>query len=161
GPSPAAIAHLEKALSFGRNSRDLPTAITASRILAKFEIDQDPAHPAGPLGRADEALAFARQMGGVAEIAQSLLMSAYVRWKSGARAEAKRNALAAIDAFDHLRDLQPEAMVRAFASSESAFAYPLVAGWLLDRGHGNADPEDLTLAFTLSERLRARALLDS
>ena len=161
GATAEGIAQLERALALGVADGHPELQITAARLLSKLLVERDPAHPARPLRLAEESIDRARLTGRRPEVARGLLARAYVCWRSGDRSRAVRDALAALEALDELRERQPDEMVRARASAESATAYALVAGWLLDPAHGPADAGDLALSFSVMERLRARVLLDA
>jgi CHAT domain-containing protein len=160
GPSTAALTDLDQALAFWR-PRAAWGVLTALRLRARFLSDLDPAHPATALGQAEESLAMARRTGNHWNTAMGLLTRAYVRWKGGARSEAIADSLATLDELDRLRDFQADQLVRAWTSSETSFAYPLVAGWLLDPSRGAPSTEDVEHAFQAMERHRARVLLEA
>jgi hypothetical protein len=77
-------------------------------------------------------------------------------WETRPRAEAVRDGLAALDAIEHLRTLQNEAE----SSAELFSAWTLDYYWLAGRLLAHADADDLPLAFSIAERLRARVLLE-
>jgi tetratricopeptide (TPR) repeat protein len=156
--TPVGRKALEEAVAYGRQQYP-HTAIIALRLLAKMEFDLSPAHPEQPLALLDESLALTRQNRVQLEDANGMLMKAYIRFRTGPRPQAIEEAQAALAEFDRLRDLQPEAMVRAFTSAETAYAHELVAGYLLDPAHGPSSPADANLAFQIIEGRRARALL--
>jgi hypothetical protein len=86
------------------------------------------------------------------------------RWRSGPRPEAVADSLAALDAVEAMRNLQPDTQVRARAFARWAAPYTRLAGHLL-AGHLRTEgqspsPADLELAFHVTERRRARVLLD-
>lgn len=77
-------------------------------------------------------------------------------WQSKPRADAIRDSLAAIDAIETLRSLQDDGDSSAELFSFWTLEYYWLAGRLLqDAGEG-----DLDLAFAITERMRARSLLD-
>jgi hypothetical protein len=77
-------------------------------------------------------------------------------WETRPRPEAIRNSLAAIDAIETLRGLQDDADSSAGLFSTWTHDYYWLSGRLLrDLRDG-----DLDLAFSITERLRARSLLD-
>jgi CHAT domain-containing protein len=95
--------------------------------------------------------------------ANSLLTQAYsagrhmqFSWDSKPRPDAIRDSLAAIDAIETLRSLQDDADSSAELFSSWTLDYYWFSGRLLsDAGEG-----DVELAFSITERLRARSLLD-
>jgi hypothetical protein len=77
-------------------------------------------------------------------------------WSTKPRAEAIRDSLAAIGTIETLRALQDEADSSAELFSAWTLDYYWLSGRLLQEGHGEALP----LAFSITERMRARSLLD-
>ena len=160
GPSPESVAALEQALEYGRSRHSYPIAAPATRLLARYRTDLDPADAPRALALVDEALDLARSRNDRFDLANALLVRSYVRWRSGPRGSAVAESVAALDELDRWRDLQHQELIRAFTSAESSFAHQLVAGYLLDPAHGQSSPEDLEVAFAVIERNRARVLLD-
>ena len=78
-------------------------------------------------------------------------------WKSKPHGEAVRDSLAAIDAIETLRSLQEDGESSADLFSNWTLEYYWLSGSLLQTG---ADA-DLDVAFSITERMRARSLLDS
>jgi CHAT domain-containing protein len=72
-----------------------------------------------------------------------------------------QDALAALDVLERVRARQPEEMVRAFAGAERAWAFELVAGWLLDPARGSGSRDDVELSLSVLERLRAATLVEA
>jgi tetratricopeptide (TPR) repeat protein len=158
GPTPEGLAALDEAIAFGR--REYPhTAVIALRLLAKTKFDLDPLHPEPALALVEESLALGRQHKVELEEPGALLMKAYIRFRTGPRDQAIAEGEAALAEFDRVRDLQPEAMVRAFTSAETAYAHELLAGYLLDPAHGPSSSADADRAFQILEQRRARVLL--
>jgi tetratricopeptide (TPR) repeat protein len=160
GSSPRAVERLEEAVAFWR-PRAAWGVLTADRLLAKAAIDLEPQERAAALARVEESLALAKGMGNQWDEGMALLMRSYVYWHGGSRPEAVADGMAALDVMDALRDRQSGPMVRAWTTSESSFAYQLVAGWLLDPGRGAPSPAEVELAFGAIERHRARVLLET
>jgi len=77
-------------------------------------------------------------------------------WSTQPRAIAVRDSLAAIDTLETLRALQDDADGSAALFSTWTLDYYWLSGRLLQEG---AD-DDLALAFSVTERMRARSLLD-
>jgi CHAT domain-containing protein len=77
-------------------------------------------------------------------------------WSTKPRAEAMRDALAAVDAVETLRDLQDDTDTSADLFSAWTPDYYWLSGRLLQTG---ADA-DVSLAFAVTERMRARSLLE-
>ena len=78
-------------------------------------------------------------------------------WQTHARPEAILDSLAAIDAIEVLRELQEDAVGGAELFSTWTLDYYWLAGRLLQ----DAQEADVELAFSITERMRARALLDA
>jgi CHAT domain-containing protein/tetratricopeptide (TPR) repeat protein len=78
-------------------------------------------------------------------------------WETNKRPEAIRDSLAAIDAIEILRSLQDDSGSSAELFSTWTSDYYFLAGRLLQSGQ----QDDLELAFSITERMRARALLDT
>jgi CHAT domain-containing protein len=78
-------------------------------------------------------------------------------WETQPRPDAIRRSLAALDAIERLRELQEDSAGSAALFSTWTLDYSWLSGRLLE-GTG---AEDRDLAFTITERMRARALLDT
>jgi CHAT domain-containing protein/tetratricopeptide (TPR) repeat protein len=76
-------------------------------------------------------------------------------WQTKSRPDAIRDSLAAIDAIETLRSLQDDAGSSAELFSTWTLQYYWLSGRLLSERE-----RDLDLAFSVTERLRARSLLD-
>jgi CHAT domain-containing protein len=81
-----------------------------------------------------------------------------VSWVAGRAIEGARSALDAIEA---MRDLQAGASGKAEAFSTWSEDYYWLSGRLIDAGLKEKKPENLEQAFQISERLRARSLIDT
>jgi len=79
-----------------------------------------------------------------------------LRWETAPGPQAVRDGLAALDTIERLRDLQDEATSSAELFSAWTLDYYWLAGRLLQRQQDG----DLALAFSITERLRARTLLE-
>ena len=77
-------------------------------------------------------------------------------WQTKPRADAIRDSLAAIDAIETLRALQDDDTSSAELFSTWTLEYYWLSGRLLQDGTDN----DLETAFEITERMRARSLLD-
>ncbi|MGH9159659.1 MAG: CHAT domain-containing protein, partial [Vicinamibacteraceae bacterium] len=77
-------------------------------------------------------------------------------WKTKPRAEAIRDSLETIDAIETLRSLQEDSDTTAELFSIWTLDYHWFSGRLLRDRHAG----DLDLAFSITERMRARSLLD-
>ncbi len=151
--------HLDRCVTMAREMRR-PRRISAclralGSHLARW------GEPQGAAEAFDESLELAREAGdhqGVARVLERRMRSS---WADGPRPRALEDTLAALDAIEAMRDRQPAASGRAglFAAWSDLYYWP--AGRLL-AGAGTAPArEDLELAFSLAERLRARVLLEA
>ena len=132
-------------------------AFSTEWILARNLIDSRPARAAEALDLADHSIQRASDARQVWEHAHAVLVRAYVLFKSGRRDEARLAAEAALHELEELRSKQEDIEVRIRYEDTLAFAYELVAGLTLDRRLGEGD---IDYAFSVTERMRARALLE-
>lgn len=155
-----AIAEMEEVLQRSREYGDSFYVICALRYLSMWNVDVDPAHSQVALHQAVEATALSEASGlGYAEqCAYGRMAQAYVLWKTGERSAAVRELHRVLDLVDGFRDLQPDEVVRAGTMAQWTSAYVNALRPVLDQEL--ATPEDLRLAFSLIERVRARTLLD-
>ncbi|HKD12835.1 MAG TPA: CHAT domain-containing protein, partial [Thermoanaerobaculia bacterium] len=114
----------------------------------------------------DEAIASAQQHGDLAEVARNRIVKGRMSWKLGLRSRAIADSLAALDAVEAERDLQEDALVKAWRFSAWRTPYfelsgHLLSGHLLEPGSSPPSRQDLALAFAVIERMRARMLLDT
>lgn len=158
-PTAARIENERRAIALTRALKDAPTLCFALRLLAATTSELGPAHAAEAYGYVDEAIAEARRIGNAFHLARGLLVRTQTDWEYGDRDAANRDAERAFDAIEALRDLQPDASVRAGVFAQWVFFYQRAAGFLLG---GNATPAapDVDRAFRIMERYRARVLLD-
>jgi CHAT domain-containing protein len=154
-PLDVRIHHAEKVL----HDEFTRTQVTmALRTLADLRYRENPAHPEISFGLIDRAIAVAEASGDADEIAMGCASRMNLRWETGPREQAIAESLAALDSLEKVRDRQRDEMVRARWFNRQALTYYQASGRLLD---GTPTPEDLELSFTIAERMRARALLDS
>ncbi|HZJ56360.1 MAG TPA: hypothetical protein VFD38_19615, partial [Myxococcaceae bacterium] len=159
GPRPGAREELQAVLERGRATQSF-LQITAARLLARFAIETDPAHPGPARARTDEALSEARATSNPSWVPLAHLARAHVEWRTGNREALARHAELTLDSVDQLRWSQPWALTRARTSAEWAFAYELLAGWQLDLAGPDPSGSAVEPAFATMERLRGRILLD-
>jgi CHAT domain-containing protein len=81
-----------------------------------------------------------------------------VSWAAG---RSVQNARSALDAIEAMRDLQAGSSGKAEAFSTWSEDYYWLSGRLIDAGLKEKKPEYLEQAFQISERLRARSLIDA
>lgn len=128
-------------------------------LLARLRLQQDPSDSEAALRLTEEAIRIAgvRPLDGT----RALLTRARVHQHRGDREAATADRLAALDLIERLRDLQPDDLLRSYFFSQWTFAYYELIDALLEPAGSEPPPAELALAFTVAERLRARALLDA
>ncbi len=117
----------------------------------------------------DQATDLAYSRGDLQSQARAWLVRSELAWEewlrpdtaAGQREQAVVSSLAALDAIESIRELQPDREVRAGAFSRWVFAYRRFAGRLLWPPGESPAPEDVALAFQVMERMRARTLLEA
>jgi CHAT domain-containing protein/tetratricopeptide (TPR) repeat protein len=116
-------------------------------------------HPREARQRIEEALALARGTGHHWSLAHASRERMRVSWRTRPREEAIAECLSSLDAIETLRRLQDD---KGAAEVFSAWArdYYWLAGRLLDRGAQEPGREDVARAFAVTERMRARVLLE-
>lgn len=152
--SGTALQHAESCLELALKIRVPHDEAVCSWIKASLLRQSDPA----------KSHAAERQALGATARANSPRTQAYsagrhmrLSWETNKRPEAIRDSLAAIDAIELLRSLQDDAGSSAELFSTWTSDYYFLAGRLLQDGQDG----DLDLAFSIAERMRARALLDT
>lgn len=155
------IGHAETAVELSRSVGDLDGIQMALRGLAHNLVDQNPDRA---LKTIDEAIALARRNGQRQQEARNRVVRSRLLWNTGPRQRAIEASLEALDAIEATREFQPDAEARARRFSTWVIPYielieHVMAGDLLppaqERGRA-----DLELAFRVTERVRARVLLD-
>jgi CHAT domain-containing protein len=162
GATQESVELLQGALDAKKDDFDASSAELAAawRLMARLRMDAGRQNAPEALAFAELALAASRSVGARGGEAAGLLARADVRLRGGARAQGVADALAALEALERIRARQPEEMVRAFAGAERAWAFELVAGWLLDPTRGGS-PADLDTSLSVLERLRAATLVEA
>lgn len=155
------IAHAVRYLELVRKTRSTTEIAEGLRLLALYLAAADP--PAA-FRLLEEAESVSRRAANPALDSWNALVRAEARWRSGPRAAAIADSLAALDAIESMRNLQPDGQVRARTFARWAAPYTrlvghLLAGHLLPPGTPVARA-DLAAAFHAAERRRARLLLD-
>lgn len=123
--------------------------------------------PAAADQDSDAALRLAFERGNPHYLALALRGRATVAFRTQSPPEALRHAERALDAVEALRELQSDASGQAEVFANWAYDYHRLAGWTLEAGGATGRPpsvaprEALERAFRVSERLRARTLLDA
>lgn len=107
-----------------------------------------------------EAMQVARRTGDAEQLARGMLQLATIYMEAGEREKAMTEWLATLDALERLRDQQSDEMTRAGFQSTWAFIFYRVAAYAL-KPPAESTPEEMNLALSVIERMRARVLLDS
>ena len=123
--------------------------------LARFVSKTD---PSGAQKTIDRSLALARQAQDPWALAFAWREQMRVSWAAGRSINDSRSALDAIEA---MRDLQAGSSGQAQAFSTWSEDYYWLSGRLIDAGLKEKKLENLEQAFQISERLRARSLIDT
>jgi CHAT domain-containing protein len=152
----AARDHYQRGLALAREVGEVPSIVIGLWGLAQNASEGVPPDPARAFRLIDEASARAR--GSRYYTALTRVSRASMRWRFGPRTTALADSLSALDAIEAIRDLQDVGSIRARVLAQWTFAYRRFAGQLLS---GQGPPlQDLEQAFAISERMRARVLLD-
>ena len=109
----------------------------------------------------DRSLSLARQAQDPWSMAFAWREQMRVSWASGAGDKAVRDSSSALDAIEALRDLQAGSSGQAGMFSTWSEDYYWLSGRLLESALKENRPQDLDRAFEVSERLRARTLIDA
>ncbi len=123
--------------------------------------------PAAADQDADAALRLAFEHGNPHTLALALRVRATVALLTQPLPEALRHAERALDGAEALREMQRNASSQAEVFASWTSDYHRLAGWTLEAGGATGRPpqvaprEALERAFRVSERLRARSLLDA
>ncbi len=159
---PEQLEQATRALAIAR-ARNEPGGIRMGlRALALALVEHEPERAFESM---EEAIELSTRYGDLGEVARNLAFRADLRRRSGPRELAVADSLAALDAIEATRNLQPDATVRArtfgtWSGSYYAFAAYLLAATLGDRQRSPVGDRELELAFRVMERMRARSLLD-
>jgi len=112
--------------------------------------------PVRALPLVDEAEELARQMGDPERLARTMLIRSVVHMRREEREQAIQAGFSALDRIERIRDLQVDQQVRARVFGRFDRAYRRLAAYLFDSG----DERQFAQGFRVTERLRARSLLD-
>ena len=152
----AAGPDYESALKHARVSGDRNETATCLWALGRFLADHQPAEAQRLI---DEALQMAARSGSSAVMAYAWRQQMRLAWRRLPPDRALAESLRALDAIETLRTLQDVDLARA-----SVFAtWTLDYYWLIGRLLEGPSPtrERVAQAFNVSERMRARVLLDT
>jgi len=147
-----ALDHVRSCLELSVAIRQPQDEVICSWLEASLLRDSAPGK-----ARAAEVRALAATARVNSPLAQAYSASRHMQrsWDTKTRPEAIRDSLAAIDAIETLRSLQDDADSSAELFSTWTLGYYWFSGRLLSERD-----RDLDLAFSITERLRARSLLD-
>ena len=153
GARPTALEHLKQCLTLATKTERPHDEAFCSWIEAALRQSDDPRKAMAAELRALDATVRA---GNPRTQAYSAGRHMRHSWKTKSRDEAIRDSLAAIDTVETLRALQDDANSSADLFSAWTLDYYWLSGHLLQEGQD----DDLALAFSITERMRSRALLD-
>ena len=153
GARAKALDHVRQCLTLAAAARQPFDEATCSWLEAELLRETDPVRAHAAERRALDATARANSRLAEASSASRLMQFS---WATKPRDLAIRDSLAAIDTLETLRSLQDDGESSAELFSTWTLDYYWFSGRLL------RDPQDgdLELAFSITERLRARSLLD-
>jgi CHAT domain-containing protein len=148
----AARDHFDACLSAAGTTRDQSSCLDGlARLLSTTD-------PRAAQTAIDRSLELARQAQDPWSMTFAWREQMRVSWAAGRSVEDSRSALDAIEA---MRDLQAGSSGQAEAFSTWSEDYYWLSGRLIDAGLKERKPENLEQAFQISERLRARSLIDT
>jgi len=157
-PMDQALAELNSALAMARELRD---ALGIGRVLRDLALTlaAPGEDPQAALRHLEEALRLGRARGDRADVGRTLMARAAIHDEQGRREQAVADLAEAAAAVEALRDLQKDELIQSRFFSQWVTIYHRLVGLHLEASDG--DPEAIERAFAVSERMRARALLDS
>jgi CHAT domain-containing protein len=150
----AAEEHLKQCLTLATAARQPHDEAVCAWIEASLYASTDPRKARTAELRALEATARAKSPRTQVESAGRHMRHS---WNTKPRAVAIRDSLSAIDSVETLRALQDDGNSSAALFSRWTLDYYWLSGRLLQEGQD----DDLRLAFFVTERMRARSLLDA
>jgi len=153
----AAREHLDRCLEV---ARALGQPRETSHCLWALGIHLAEDEPARAAALVDESLRVALAAGDVTGAAFAWRQRLRMDWRTRPPARALAGSFEALDALEALRERQPEGASAARLFSAWAQDYYWLSGRLLREAEAG-DPAALDQAFRVTERLRARALLDA
>ena len=153
GAHAEAVAHVTACLTLARQAKHTHEEALCSWIEAWLFRSADPRRSSLAEER---ALAAAARAKNPRTDATSAARHMRLSWSTQPRAIAIRESVAAIDAVETLRGLQDDDESSAGLFSAWTLDYYWLSGRLLQDGHDG----DVSRAFSITERMRARSLLD-
>lgn len=157
---PEGLAEAERALDVALEISNLNDTCWALWLIGEKRLKLDPGQTERAFAPILEAIRLARMRASAELLAQGMLVQARMRWETGPHEQAVRDSFGALDAIERIRDLQPDGEVKARVMSRFANAYRWLQGMLLGSEQVASTP-NLEAAFAVSERMRARSLLDT
>ncbi|HEY4564292.1 MAG TPA: hypothetical protein VIJ36_15005, partial [Thermoanaerobaculia bacterium] len=150
-----AEGHFAACLATAGTARNQSYCLNAlARFLSKTDV-------AAAQKTIDRSLELARQAQDPWSMAFAWRERMRVSWSAGAGERAVEDSRAALDVIEALRDQQAGSSGQAKAFSTWSEDYYWLSGQLITAAQGEGRPEDLDQAFQVSERLRARTLIDT
>ncbi len=157
-----ALVQFEAARFTAEKIGDLDTRLLAMRLMAQQSYQRGAKHHAVAYRLLDEAIDLARRNGSPFHLARGLASRASLVELDGTHEEIVAAWLKAIEAAEHLRELQPVLETRARVFSRWTYPFDRLSGYLFNHARAAVNLQlDLNLAFEIIERKRARALLDA
>lgn len=149
--------HLERSLAIAR-AREDPFLISESLMALAIElVDEDPHQALAWTGEAFEAV---KKVEGLWPVLYSGDDRMRVNWKTLPEDEALADSLSALDLVEKIRKPQTGESGRIALLSRWAKPYYLLSGYLLQRATNGGPSGRFDLAFSITERMRARVLLE-
>lgn len=148
--------HYRLALTCARRSKNRSEMATSLWGLGRYLSD---VRQAESRTLVDEALRMAVDSGSATSMAYAWRQQMRLAWKSLPRDRALVESLRALDAIETLRTLQDADLERASVLGAWTSDYYWLIGQLLRPA--SRSPENVAVAFSVSERMRSRVLLDS
>jgi CHAT domain-containing protein len=159
GEGEKALSYLNESLTILRRIPSKEGEMNALVFLADFEINRG--NTSGALRSYEDALKISRELMMPQREANILVNISLTKRKIGDLNGAENDVIKAIEIIEKLRDQIPGDQFRSAFFTIGKTAYELYIDLLLGAGQGNTDPQKVAAAFDLSERSRARGLLDS
>jgi len=147
--------HLDACLAAAVEARDYSYCLNA---LARHLTAEDPQEAQKTI---DKALEFSRQAEDYWSMAYSWRERMRVSWAANPLDRAVRDSRSALDAIEALRDLQAGAANQAGMFSTWSEDYYWLSGRLFEVASSDGEEANLERAFLVSERMRARSLIDA
>jgi len=150
-----ARSHFDACLAVATTPRERSACLYGlARLLSKTD-------PQAAQKTIDRSLEIAQQAQDPWAIAFAWRERMRVSWAAGAGDRAVEDSRSALDVIEALRDQQAGSSGQAQAFSTWSEDYYWLSGRLITAAQKEGRPEDLDRAFQVSERLRARSLIDT